>query len=121
MKRSTIHALLVAAAATTAFTPSTRSISTPPTTTTPPSTTTTSLNGFFGSSAPAFGGGATKTSSALIERAKDLVYNKSGFYSEYDADVFSEEFVFRGKHMTIYIYTYSINIQHKYTAQIYSI
>lgn len=35
-------------------------------------------------------------SNALIEKTKDIVYNKSGFYSNYDADVFSEDFVFRG-------------------------
>ena len=35
-------------------------------------------------------------SKRLIEKTKDLVYNKSGFYSPYDASFFSEEFVFRG-------------------------
>ena len=57
-------------------------------------------------SAPAFGfgGGATN----------------SGFYSEYDADVFSEEFVFRGKHMNLYIHHIYIYI-YIYTAYIYSI
>jgi hypothetical protein len=32
----------------------------------------------------------------LIERAKDILYNKSGFYSSFDATLFSEQFVFRG-------------------------
>ncbi len=35
----------------------------------------------------------------LIERAKDIVYNKSGFYSRYDSEVFSEDFVFRGPYI----------------------
>mmetsp|Transcript_20688 Transcript_20688/g.20031 ORF Transcript_20688/g.20031 Transcript_20688/m.20031 type:complete len:256 (-) Transcript_20688:354-1121(-) len=32
----------------------------------------------------------------LISRAKDILYNKSGFYSSSDPTLFSEEFVFRG-------------------------
>jgi len=35
-------------------------------------------------------------SKALIEKTKDLIYNKSGFYTPYDSDEFSEDFVFRG-------------------------
>mmetsp|Transcript_21935 Transcript_21935/g.45085 ORF Transcript_21935/g.45085 Transcript_21935/m.45085 type:complete len:286 (-) Transcript_21935:45-902(-) len=33
---------------------------------------------------------------ALIEKTKDIVDNKSGFYSPADPDVFAEDFVFRG-------------------------
>jgi hypothetical protein len=29
----------------------------------------------------------------LIALAKDILYNKSGFYSEYDEDIFAEDFV----------------------------
>jgi hypothetical protein len=32
----------------------------------------------------------------LIQRANELIYTKTGFYSAYDPDVFSEDFVFRG-------------------------
>jgi hypothetical protein len=42
---------------------------------------------------------ASPNSKALIERAKDIIKNKSGFYSNFDADVFSEEFVFRGPYI----------------------
>lgn len=42
---------------------------------------------------------ASPNSKALIEIAKDIVNNKSGFYSDYDADVFSEDFVFRGPYI----------------------
>lgn len=35
-------------------------------------------------------------SKVLIEKAKDFVDNQSGFYSDFDAEVFSEDFVFRG-------------------------
>lgn len=33
---------------------------------------------------------------SLIQKAKDIIQNKSGFYSPYDEDVFAEDFVFRG-------------------------
>jgi len=36
---------------------------------------------------------------ALIEKARDIIDTKSGFYSDYDASVFSEEFVFRGPYI----------------------
>lgn len=58
------------------------------------------LNSFFG-----FGEGETPTSKvsfgnsnskALIQKTKDILYKSSGFYSPYDADLFSDEFVFRG-------------------------
>jgi len=39
------------------------------------------------------------SSKALIEKTKDIIYNKSGFYSNFNADVFSEEFVFRGPYI----------------------
>ena len=42
---------------------------------------------------------SSPTSRALIEKAKDIANNKSGFYSDYDADVFSEDFVFRGPYI----------------------
>lgn len=42
------------------------------------------------------GGGGNSNSNALMKKAKDIVDNKSGFYSSYEADVFSEDFVFRG-------------------------
>ncbi len=46
------------------------------------------------------GNGSTSTySKALIEKTKDIIYNKSGFYSDYDADVFSNDFVFRGPYI----------------------
>jgi len=55
-------------------------------------------NSFFG-----FGETTTLTKSntsanskILIQKAEDILYNKSGFYSDYEADVFSEQFVFRG-------------------------
>jgi len=38
-------------------------------------------------------------SEALIQKAKDIVDNKSGFYSDFDEDVFSEDFVFRGPYI----------------------
>jgi len=38
-------------------------------------------------------------SKALIEKTKDILYNKSGFYSPHDADVFSDDFVFRGPYI----------------------
>lgn len=42
---------------------------------------------------------SSSNSNALIEKTKDIIYNKSGFYSNYDADVYSEEFVFRGPYI----------------------
>jgi len=39
---------------------------------------------------------SSSKSNALIEKTKDIVDNKSGFYSSYDASVFAEDFVFRG-------------------------
>lgn len=46
---------------------------------------------------------STSTSSpnarALINKTKDIIYNQSGFYSNYDSDVFSEDFVFRGPYI----------------------
>lgn len=41
----------------------------------------------------------SRASNLLIEKAKDILYNKSGFYSSYDPEVFSEEFVFRGPYI----------------------
>ena len=35
-------------------------------------------------------------SKVLIEKARNFAYKQSGFYSEIDEDVLSEEFVFRG-------------------------
>ena len=57
-----------------------------------------SLNAFFGFGVETENDSKTLSnkSKALIEKTKDIVYNKSGFYSDYDADVYSEEFVFRG-------------------------
>lgn len=62
-----------------------------------------SRNAFFGG---LFETGEEKTASAgvfsssksndLIETAKDYVDNKSGFFSDYDADAYAEDFVFRG-------------------------
>jgi hypothetical protein len=63
----------------------------------PPAVVTTknlvsSRNAFFG-----FGEKMMdKTSSVLIERTKEIIYNESGFYSNYNEDAFSDEFVFRG-------------------------
>ena len=42
---------------------------------------------------------ASPKANSLIEKTKDIIYNKSGFYSNYDADVFSEDFVFRGPYV----------------------
>jgi len=42
---------------------------------------------------------ASPNANILVDRAKDIVYNKSGFYSKYDSDVFSEDFVFRGPYI----------------------
>eukprot|EP00640_Fibrocapsa_japonica_P002548 CAMPEP_0113944166 /NCGR_PEP_ID=MMETSP1339-20121228/30680_1 /TAXON_ID=94617 /ORGANISM="Fibrocapsa japonica" /LENGTH=254 /DNA_ID=CAMNT_0000949253 /DNA_START=16 /DNA_END=780 /DNA_ORIENTATION=- /assembly_acc=CAM_ASM_000762 len=39
---------------------------------------------------------SSTTSIALTEIAKDFIYSKTGFYSSYDADAFSDEFIFRG-------------------------
>uniref|UniRef100_A0A6U3SEY5 Uncharacterized protein n=1 Tax=Ditylum brightwellii TaxID=49249 RepID=A0A6U3SEY5_9STRA len=64
----------------------------------------THQNSFFGfgldtknptSSSPSSTSNSAK-SKALIEKAKDIIYNKSGFYSPFDSDIFSKEFVFRG-------------------------
>jgi len=44
----------------------------------------------------AFSSSSKTKSNALIEKTKDIVDNKSGFYSSYDASVFAEDFVFRG-------------------------
>ena len=38
-------------------------------------------------------------SKGLIEKTKDIVDNKSGFYSPADPDVFAEDFVFRGPYV----------------------
>jgi len=38
----------------------------------------------------------TTHSEVLIEKAKDMLYTKSGFYSNYDETAYSNEFVFRG-------------------------
>eukprot|EP00567_Pseudictyota_dubia_P013125 CAMPEP_0197436142 /NCGR_PEP_ID=MMETSP1175-20131217/3617_1 /TAXON_ID=1003142 /ORGANISM="Triceratium dubium, Strain CCMP147" /LENGTH=283 /DNA_ID=CAMNT_0042965355 /DNA_START=167 /DNA_END=1018 /DNA_ORIENTATION=+ len=38
-------------------------------------------------------------SNALIEKTKDIIDNKSGFYSSCDASVFAEDFVFRGPYV----------------------
>lgn len=35
----------------------------------------------------------------LIQLANEIIYNKSGFYSDHDESVFSEEFVFRGPYI----------------------
>ena len=66
------------------------------------STPTTTLNGFFGLGSDEKNTSTLSKSSksdALLEKAKDFLYNKSGFYSPYDLDVFSEEFVFRGPYI----------------------
>ena len=42
---------------------------------------------------------AANSASILVERAKDIVYNKSGFYSKYDMEAFAEDFVFRGPYI----------------------
>ena len=38
----------------------------------------------------------SEKSKVLMEKARNFAYNQSGFYSEIDEDVLSEEFVFRG-------------------------
>jgi len=66
------------------------------------SSSSTAKKSFFN-----FGGEtATKTftgignnGNTLIEKTKKIIYNKSGFYSGYDEDIFSEEFVFRGPYI----------------------
>lgn len=41
----------------------------------------------------------TRHSEVLIEKAKEIVYKKSGFYSNYDESVYSDDFVFRGPYI----------------------
>lgn len=55
--------------------------------------------GFGGDDKISEGSASSPNSKALIERTKDIVNNKSGFYSEFDANVFSEDFVFRGPYI----------------------
>ena len=38
-------------------------------------------------------------SNPLIQLANEFTYTKSGFYSPYDEDAFSDDFVFRGPYM----------------------
>ena len=35
----------------------------------------------------------------LIQKANEIIYSKSGFYSDHDANVFAEDFVFRGPYI----------------------
>lgn len=42
---------------------------------------------------------SSMNSKALIEKTKDIVDNKSGFYSPIDPDVYAEDFVFRGPYV----------------------
>lgn len=44
-------------------------------------------------------GSVSAASKALLEKAEDIVNHKSGFYSAYDADLFAEDFVFRGPYI----------------------
>ena len=41
----------------------------------------------------------SSSQSPLIELANEIIYTKSGFYSDYDESVFSEDFVFRGPYI----------------------
>lgn len=52
-----------------------------------------------GGKASVFDAFSLSNSNALIEKTKDIVDNKSGFYSDFDADVFAEDFVFRGPYV----------------------
>jgi len=54
------------------------------------------LDTVFTTASTSLSSSSSPKSKALIEKTKDLIYNKSGFYSNYDSDVFSEDFVFRG-------------------------
>jgi len=42
---------------------------------------------------------SSSKSKALIAKAKNIVEQKSGFYSDFDEDVFAEDFVFRGPYI----------------------
>jgi len=41
----------------------------------------------------------TDANNPLIQKANQFLYSQSGFYSDYDASVFSDEFVFRGPYI----------------------
>ena len=41
----------------------------------------------------------TNTNNPLIKLANDYIYNKSGFFSDYDESVFADDFVFRGPYI----------------------
>jgi len=60
------------------------------------STTRTQHQSFFGFGLEEKQALSSSGGNALIEKAKNILENKSGFYSPYDEDVFADDFVFRG-------------------------